>query len=139
MLSNVLTHPTSKIDCVDGFYQAPDNYEDRFDHNIWHSGASEKVNKLRGESKAILRQLPVSSYDCIYLDGGHTAVDVIQDAVLSFLLLKKGGILIFDDYYWEPDKDPFLTPHKAIDAFLDIYSTKYELLQQNYQVIIKKV
>ena len=139
MLQNVLTHETARIDCIDGFYKEPDNYELRFDHNILHSGASEKINKIHGESREILRKLPLVSYDCIYIDGGHSAVEVIQDAVLSFLLLKPDGILIFDDYEWEMEKDLLLRPRKAIDTFLDIYTTKYVLLLKNYQVIIRKV
>lgn len=139
MLSNILTHPSSRIDCVDSFYNFPDNYEQRFDYNILLSGFSKKVAKFKGDSKVLLRELPMSTYDCIFIDGGHTSVDVIQDAVLSFLLLRPNGFLIFDDYFWKPQMDPLLTPKKAIDAFLDIYKNNYILLRKNYQVIIRKV
>lgn len=143
LLQNLLTHSTSRIDCLDifdGNYEwSPDNYEARFDHNVVHCGAFEKVRKLRGRSQEILRGLPLSYYDCIYIDGSHEAVDVLQDAVLSFLLLKDRGILIFDDYEWEMKKEALLMPRLAIDAFLLVYETKYELLQKAYQVILRKI
>jgi predicted O-methyltransferase YrrM len=143
LLLNILTHPTARIDCVDIFdieYEgAAEDYELRFDYNVLHCGAGEKVTKLRGPSQEILRQLPLLSYDCIYIDGSHAAVDVLQDAVLSFLLLKPKGILMFDDYEWEMKQDPLLKPRIAIDAFLKVYRAKYVLLEKAYQVIVKKV
>jgi hypothetical protein len=34
-------------------------------------------------------------------DGSHRARDVLEDAVLSWPLLKVGGIMLFDDYLWQ--------------------------------------
>ena len=39
-------------------------------------------------------------FDFVYVDGSHQAPDVLVDAVLSALLLRKGGLLVFDDYFW---------------------------------------
>lgn len=44
-------------------------------------------------------------FDFIYVDGSHRSPDVIYDAILSFGLLKKGGIMIFDDYQGGPYDD----------------------------------
>lgn len=41
-----------------------------------------------------------NKFDFIYVDGLHLSQDVLYDALLSFDLLKVGGILIFDDYLW---------------------------------------
>ena len=38
------------------------------------------------------------NYDLIYIDGSHKADDVFYDAMKSFKILKKGGILFFDDF-----------------------------------------
>lgn len=142
LLLNILTHPTARIDCVDVFdeeYEWSDgDYESRFDHNILISGFSEKVSKLRGYSHEVIKKLPSLSYECIYIDGSHNAVDVLQDAVLSFMLLKPGGIMIFDDYEWKMLRDPLLRPRLAVDAFLRIYKGQYTLLEKAYQVIIRK-
>ena len=52
----------------------------------------------------------------------------MEDAVLSFRKLKKGGILIFDDYGWG---GPDLTI-RGIDGFISGYHKKIEVLNINY-------
>ena len=37
-------------------------------------------------------------FDQIYIDGSHHSPDVILDLCLAYRLLKKGGVLILDDY-----------------------------------------
>jgi hypothetical protein len=93
-------------------------------------------------------------FDFIYVDGDHNATGVIQDLVLSWELLKVGGIMLMDDYEMEA-KDPwfyvshkefeqypklrFTHPRIAIDAFLNIYRGQYEVVIDNYQIGVKKV
>lgn len=137
LLGNILTHETARIDCVDVFYD--ESYARRFDHNIQTALGEQKVNKIKGSSQEALRHLPLDHYDAIYVDGSHKASDVLEDAVLAFRLLKRGGILIFDDYAWNMCQDALLNPKIAIDAFLSIYDKQYELLDMHYQVIIKKL
>jgi uncharacterized protein (DUF1800 family) len=60
---------------------------------------------------------------------------MINDALL---ILQHGGLLIFDDYAWQPELPPLDRPQMAIDAFLRAFSTEYELLHQEYQVIVRK-
>jgi hypothetical protein len=38
------------------------------------------------------------NFDIIYIDGSHKADNVFYDAMESFKILKKGGILLFDDF-----------------------------------------
>ena len=83
-------------------------------------------------------------FDFIYIDGSHEAPDVLADAVLGFRLLKQGGILGFDDYWWHEElpggRDPIRTPKIAIDAFTNIYCRKVETLwHPNYQVYLRKI
>jgi predicted O-methyltransferase YrrM len=136
LLGNVLTHETARIECVDPFFD-PD-YSARFDHNIKTALGRSKVKKVAGRSQDILRRLKLDHYDVIYIDGSHAAADVLEDAVLSFRLLKRGGVMIFDDYLWNLHLDPWMIPKPAIDAFLAIYQGQYELLEQGYQVAIKR-
>jgi Methyltransferase domain len=86
-----------------------------------------------------LRHLPLSYYDFVYIDGSHRAVDVLEDAVLAWRLIKQGGILTFDDYRWEGAFDYTNCPKIAIDAFLEIYSGQFTFIREDYQVTIKKV
>ncbi len=71
-------------------------------------------------------------FDFIYVDGSHVAPDVLCDAVLSFKLLRKGGIICFDDYYWSEanlkEIDPIRCPKIAIDAFTNTFCRQLNVL-----------
>jgi predicted O-methyltransferase YrrM len=126
--------------------------EERFDNNV--ALAISKVDtpvtfrKLQQTSSSALIQLLSSGdkrYDLIYIDGSHTAPDVLLDAVLAFRLLRIGGIMIMDDYLWtmEPQRsvDLLNTPKLAIDAFTSIYMRKLRILSDlpNSQCFVEKI
>jgi predicted O-methyltransferase YrrM len=154
LLENILTHDESQITCIDSFdfggqgdmdmvinemdHRTTD-IQSRFDHNIRVSGNEHKVEKIIDFSQIALRSLPLSYYDFVYIDGSHKAVDVLEDAVLAWRLLKEGGILTFDDYRWEGALDYRKCPKIAIDAFLEIYASQIAFIRRDYQVTIKKV
>ncbi|MGH7790866.1 MAG: class I SAM-dependent methyltransferase, partial [Thermodesulfobacteriota bacterium] len=133
-LENILTHPTSSITCVDHFFRS----EVRFDDNIKVSGLSGKVTKIKGMSENVLRTLKESSFDIVYIDGSHLALNVLMDAVSSWLLLKPRGIIILDDYGWRPERAPENRPKMAIDIFLKAFQPHIEILHKGYQVIIRR-
>ena len=157
-LENILTDSTATITCIDIF----DNktIEDRFDRNIKATGVEYKVTKLKGSSEKMLRGLNLEQYDYIYIDGSHMPKWVLSDAVLSWDLLKKGGLIIFDDYRfiqgkpkeYRPTKIEFLdnylwkrqgrnthSPEPAIDAFLKIFGPYLEVVFKKFQVVAKKL
>jgi predicted O-methyltransferase YrrM len=146
LLENILTHDTSTITCIDPFEGSQEHTEYHIDdlqtlfqvfsHNI--SKFKNKVNIIKNKSQIALKQIN-EEFDFIYIDGDHTASSVIEDAILSFSLLKKGGIMIFDDYKWESHKTPIDDPKPAIDAFLLIYANKINVLFINTQVVIEKI
>ena len=85
-----------------------------------------------------------SDFDFIYIDGSHQAPDVLYDALLSFRLLRVGGIMVFDDYLWAEnigfEHDPIRCPKPAIDAFTNIYCRKVlTLTQPLYQLYVQKI
>ena len=135
-LENILTHPASGITCVDVFQK---EWDERFDHNIQVSGLSRKVIKRTGRSERILPLLKPASFDIIYVDGCHAAPNVMMDAAASWLLLKPGGVMIFDDYEWEPEKPPEDRPKPAIDLFLRLFQDRLDVLHKDYQVIIRRL
>ena len=152
LLKNVLTSEDSRLTCVDTFdfagqgsYYLQDegsesmSIEDRFDFNIKQTGSAHKVTKLIGTSQKVLRGLPFSTYSFIYIDGSHKAINVLEDAVLAWPLLKKGGLLTFDDYEWNGDPDPLNCPGVAINAFLNIFETHYAMIHKGYQVTVEKI
>lgn len=73
---------------------------------------SSLVNELRGQ------------LDLVYVDGSHEPQDCLADMVLSFELLRPGGLMIVDDYLWTQSsegEDLQVTPKIAVDAFTNIY------------------
>jgi len=133
MLENILTDPGARVTAVDVFDK--EIYE-TFVSNLRLSGATDKVCIRRGYSQIMLRKEPLDAYDIIYIDGSHLPKDVLTDAVLSWWLLKKGGILIFDDYLY---KDGAAAPEAAIDAFLSFFKDELNILHKDeLQVIVKK-
>lgn len=82
-------------------------------------------------------------FDFIYVDGSHQAPDVLVDAVLSALLLRKGGVLVFDGYFWRDRMsryDGLRSPSVAIDAFKQIYFKIFEAVGSiDCQVVFRKM
>ena len=135
-LANILTHESSTLTCVDPFFRRA--REIRFDHNLKLSGCQSKVTKIKARSDHVVYKLVRRSFDIIYIDGDHHAKGVLMDAVASWLCLKPGGIMIFDDYRWEPEKPASDRPQTAIDMFLALFPDQIEVLHKDYQVIVRK-
>lgn len=136
MAKHILTHPTSHMTCLDTF---PYDIEARLKKNIEVAGLAGRVTVLHGRSQELLRTLPVCSFDIIYVDGSHDASDVLSDIVLSFELLKVGGVLILDDYTMPEQIDVLHRPKNAIDAFLDVFCGYIDVLHKENQVMVKRV
>ena len=136
-LENVLRHPGSTITCIDIFSEP--RWDLRFDHNVRASQQGAKVRKLKGRSADHLVDLAGQSFDVIYIDGSHDAADVLLDATLSWPLLVPAGVLLFDDYEWEPEKPVSERPQLAIDLFLDAIKGQFELLCKDYQLGVRKL
>lgn len=135
MLENILTHNTAKLTCIDPL---PGDLKIKFFTNLKKSGFADKVKTILGYSQIELKRLYPNSFDFIYIDGNHTADDVLADAVLCWPLLKDNGILIFDDYLLTQDLPIELRPQFAIDAFITTHRNFLELIHQEYQVIVEK-
>lgn len=77
-------------------------------------------------------------YDFIYIDGSHTAPDVLTDACMAWPLLKRSSILVFDDYLWGPPRDVLHRPKLAIDAFVNIFAEQIDIIHSGYQFVVRK-
>lgn len=74
-----------------------------------------------------------------YVDGSHEAPDVLFDSVCCLELLQVGGILIWDDYHWDPTRDGGVhAPQLAIDAFVTVNRERLKLLHRGVQVAVEK-
>lgn len=135
-LHKILTGKGSNIDVVDVFegdmvYGDPPHLTrsmagllDRFKENI--EGHEGRVEIHKGPSWRVLPTLPEDAYDFIYVDASHLSIDALEDAVLSFRLLKPGGIMFFDDYQWLISLPEEQKPTRGIDAFIAVFAPEIE-------------
>jgi predicted O-methyltransferase YrrM len=146
--------PLLTLHCVDIWEDA--EIEARFDSNVKYAlsrtpaVAFTKLKMPSSEALISLRAGIGRKFDLIYIDGSHTAPDVLSDAVLAWPLLNVGGVMIFDDYLWrsKPDaldiaakQNPLDEPKIAIDAFINVYQQKLKIISHCplYQVYLQKV
>jgi len=119
-----------------------DGAEARFDHNcvvVENKFPNRKIRKHKGSSHFSLSTLAGwKHFDFIYIDGSHIAKDVLTDACMAWPLLKKGGIMVFDDYLWGDMSRPNHVPKPAIDAFVNIFIEELKVVHIGYQFIVRK-
>jgi predicted O-methyltransferase YrrM len=77
-------------------------------------------------------------FDFIYIDGSHTAPDVLTDACMAWPLLKPKGLMVFDDYMWGNPRDVLHRPKLSIDAFTNIFGETAEIIHVGYQLVVRK-
>lgn len=146
ILDNLLRGEDCSLLCID-----PDITENgRYNLNFHN-----RVLLREDFSKNILPELYLDGnrYDFINVDGDHNAPALLLDLVLSWKILKIGGILLIDDYEmetldpWLYESNPlfknnprlnFTHPRFAIDAFVSIYRGQYDMLINNYQIGLMK-
>ena len=78
-------------------------------------------------------------YEFIYVDADHTAASVLLDGELSWRLLRRNGLLAFDDYQWGAHLPASKSPKLGIDLFLERHAGEYEVLEQGLQVWLRKL
>lgn len=133
LLDNILTHPTAKITCIDLYFQ------EHFKGNIAKTGVGDKVIELEGYSQDLLVNLTSEYYDIAYVDGCHKPTSALQDAILSWRLVKVGGLMIFDDYEFTFPDSPEQDTKIGINVFLEMFASQLEVVHKGYQLIAKKI
>ena len=107
--------------------------EKAFDNNL--SGFN--FTKIKEDSVVAMRKLfkQNKSFDFIYIDGSHNGEDILSDAIEAFKILKKEGLIFFDDFL-QYDKNRALQSYDGIEKFLNLYSNylKIEYFQNNLVV-----
>lgn len=143
MLENMLTHADSKLTCIDTFEGSEEHSDvqktrifDLFEHNVLKNFPS-KVVAHKGKSGKVLKTLGEEQYDFIYIDGAHYSANAMEDVVLSFPLLKVGGIMLFDDY-GTGGQDDTKNPHIGIDGFVAAYAPFMSVIYRGYQIALVK-
>lgn len=142
-LQNICTHPRSVVYAIDTFRGSAEYDEDfrevktKFFENIRKTGRENQVIVMEGLSSDKLVEID-AKVDLVFVDASHEARDVLSDGVLSWKLLKPGGIMIFDDYEWKKLDKPYFCPKLAIDSFIEVFSPELIVLKKAYQVLVQK-
>lgn len=141
LLENVLTDSSSKITCLDWFWdQKYHEKNGRAIEEVFYSNTKDYVDKITircGKSLDSLLKMQKEKYDFIYIDGSHEQTDLLTDIMLSFRILNSHGIMVMDDYFYKA-QGMEESPDVAIDAFLNVYKNKYKLIYMGCQVAIEK-
>ena len=107
--------------------------ENTFDDNL----SRFNFTKIKDDSVVAMRKLfkQNKSFDFIYIDGSHNGEDILSDAIEAFKILKKEGLIFFDDFL-QYDKNRALQSYEGIEKFLTLYSSylKIEYFQNNLVV-----
>lgn len=140
-LENILTGAGSKLTTIEV-------WREKFEPNLKTIRAfgvnEDRLVNIWGRAQDVLFQSgQIEPLDFAYLDGGKEAADVLQNSVLVWLLLKPGGILIWDDYEWEWKDEsittrPSLPPKIGIDAFLSAHQGRFTECHRDWQIIVRK-
>jgi len=150
MLQNGLD-PDGRLVCIDTFQGSEEHEKMGLDLGDLFRTFFENVNEAKSWNQKV-RAIQSKSYDglatliaekeqfdFIYVDGSHTAPDVMTDACMAFGLLKKGGIMLFDDYLWGDVPGVLHRPKLAIDLFVTLFSEQSQLFMLGYQLAIRKI
>jgi predicted O-methyltransferase YrrM len=142
--------PNAHLTCVDTWEGADEHkdssvsssevlnrIESNFDKNL--SVYSDRLSKYKGTSHSFFNNNFVRGhYDFIYVDGSHHCDDVITDAIKCFEMLKVGGIMVFDDYFWHYYPEAKDNPAAAINLFLRLKGDSCRIIRLYYQIAIVK-
>lgn len=80
-------------------------------------------------------------FDFMYIDGSHKCIDVYNDCVLAWRILRKGGLMVLDDYHYglsDVSNDPLNYPFMGINHFLEKYKKELKIYSKGYRVFIEK-
>ena len=152
LLEHILTGPGSWLICIDPFEKVewlPGTTQVSFPKFLANIAPyRDQVAVAKAPSWDALRTLRytidgtqiVGEVDFVYVDGDHRRQACLEDMVLAWRWLRKGGIMAMDDYDWRdgPTEDKDL-PRQAIDAFLLCYAEELAVLHKGYEVVVRKV
>lgn len=113
--------------------------EARFRRNIARTRAA-STTVLRSFSSIELPKMQAEGarFDITYVDGSHTAVDVMIDMCFCANLLRVGGMMILDDYWHDVSDIGGPGVKQAVDRFLGVFRQHFEVVAAYRQVVLIK-
>lgn len=150
-LEHVFTHPEARLWSLDTF----DGTEQQ---RLAGVDCSELRNEIRtrlerfGHRSQLYREESHTAlktffrefiFEFIYLGGAKDSMSVLRDSVLAFEMLSTGGVIIWSDYEWDTMPDDLDRPKMAIEAFLQSYGPRFEVIGlgkgEGAQVAVRKI
>jgi predicted O-methyltransferase YrrM len=138
-------HEASKLYCIDPLdddyvkgdermaflNRACEGQRARFYNNVKNVPS---IVLLEGTSDTTIPHIADGSVDFVYIDGDHSPEQVYKDAVTILSKLKKGSVILFDDYEWNMNG---MKTAVGIDRFLREHTGRYDLLLKNWQLAVR--
>lgn len=136
------TFPDAQLTCVDTWEGSEENAEvpahllRRFQSNL--SEHSRRITPFVGRSRDYFSYGSQPTFDLVFIDGSHESHEVALDAREAWEQLNSGGVMIFDDYFWNYYEDLSRNPMSAVNAFIRGFSDEVDVLHVGYQVFLRK-
>tara|TARA_Y100001958_G_C21181815_1_gene511535 strand:- start:584 stop:1291 length:708 start_codon:yes stop_codon:yes gene_type:complete len=132
-----------KVYCVDNWHSTEEyggqdftKVEKNFDFNVREFS---NIIKIKNNSDDFFLKNK-TFFDVIYVDGYHKDYQVLKDCKNSWHFLKKGGLLICDDYIWSFYKNVKENPCYSINKFLNEVFKEIKILEvSKSQIFIRKI
>ena len=105
--------------------------KDNFNENIENFGLSDIVHLLDMVNTEAIKQIEDKTIRFLFIDGDHTKKGVQKDIQLFFPLLKKGSIVVFDDYF-----EGFPGLIEAVDEIFEKYTFE-RVFYHRHTLVIK--
>tara|TARA_B100000989_G_scaffold267545_1_gene221697 strand:+ start:3731 stop:4405 length:675 start_codon:yes stop_codon:yes gene_type:complete len=109
--------------------------EKNFDKNL----SDFDFNKIKDDSVIAMRKLlkQNTKFDFIYIDGSHNGEDILSDAIEAFKILKRKGIIFFDDFL-QYDSNRYIQSYEGIGRFLSLYSNYLNIEYFQNNLVVRK-
>lgn len=113
---------------ADIFRENVQGFEDRLE--ILDMGGMAAVDTLLAQKRR---------FHVINIDASRSRDYVLALSLLAWQVLRKGGVLVWNDYVWGEGRPSEKRPHDAINWFLDMREQDVEVLDQGNQMIVRKL
>ena len=108
-----------------------DTLKENFNKNIDKFGLSDIVHLLDMVNTKAVKEIEDKTIRFLFIDGDHTKKGVQKDIQLFFPLLKKGSIVVFDDYF-----EGFPGLIEAVDEIFEQYTFE-RVFYHRHTLVIK--
>jgi len=110
--------------------------EKLFDENL----SKFNFTKIKDDSVISMRKLlrKNMNFDFIYIDGSHNGEDILSDAIEAFKILKKSGLIFFDDFL-QYELNRKIQSYVGIEKFLELYSNDLQIVFFQNNLVVKKI